>query len=72
MIIKTPQNVHKICFCVIWKIFTCDLKIDLIMFEPHYAMFIFMNLLHSPDIWLFDILITLLRDVYVVVGVHGR
>ena len=50
MTIKTPQNVHKICFWVIWMTFTCAVKTDLIMFETHYVRFLFMNLLHSPAI----------------------
>ena len=31
MIIKTPKNVYKICFGVIWRTFKCGLKIDLII-----------------------------------------
>ena len=36
--------------------FTCDLQIDLIMFEPPYVNFLFMNLIHSPAVYPFDIL----------------
>ena len=36
-------------------IIKCHLKIDIIMSEPHYVKFLFMNLLHSPDVWIFDI-----------------
>ena len=33
-----------------------DLKIDLIISEPHYVKFIFfVNLLHRPGVWHFDI-----------------
>ena len=53
MITKTSQNVHKICFQVIWMTFTCDLKIDLIKFKSPYVKFIFMNLMHSEAAWLF-------------------
>ena len=34
----------------------CDVKIDVNMCEPHYVnLFFFVNLLHSPCVWLFDI-----------------
>ena len=32
IVIKTTQNVHKLCFQAILMTFTCDLKIDLIVF----------------------------------------
>ena len=32
MIIKTSENVHKICFWLIWMAFKFHLKINLIMF----------------------------------------
>ena len=38
-----------------WSLDLCDLTIDPIMSEPHYVKFLFMNLLHSPAVWLFDI-----------------
>ena len=41
MIIKTPQNVHKICFRGVLVMFTCEVKFDLIKFEPHYVKFFF-------------------------------
>ena len=51
MIIKTPQNVHKICFRGILVTFTCEVKFDLIKFEPHYVKFFFFsNLLHSQGV----------------------
>ena len=55
MIIKTPQNVHKILFWVLKMILTCEVKCDLIKHEPHYVKFLFRNLLHSAHFWLFDI-----------------
>ena len=53
MIIKTPQNVHKICFRGVLVIFTCEVKFDLIKFEPHYVKFFFRT---SSIVKLFDIL----------------
>ena len=51
MIIKTPQNVHKICFRGVLVTFTCEVKFDLIKFEPHYVKFFFFsNLLHSHGV----------------------
>ena len=41
MIIKTPQNVHKIFFGVFKIMLTCEVKIDLIKSEPHYVKFLF-------------------------------
>ena len=35
---------------IIW-----DIKIDINMCEPHYVNVFFVNLLHSPCVWLFDI-----------------
>ena len=32
MIIKTPQNVHKICFRGVLVTLTCEVKFDLIKF----------------------------------------
>ena len=56
MIIKTPQNVHKICFWGVLVTFTSEVKFDLIKFEPHYVKFFFFpNLLHSQGVWHFDI-----------------
>ena len=40
MIAGTPQNVHKICFWVMWMIL-CALNIDLIVFEPPNVKLIF-------------------------------
>ena len=41
MIIKTLQNVYKICFSVVWMTCTCEVKIDLIKWDPHYVKFLF-------------------------------
>ena len=41
MIIKTPLNVHKICFRVVLVTFTCEVKFDFIKLEPHYVKFFF-------------------------------
>ena len=42
-----------------------DLKIDLIISEPHYVKFFFVNLLHRPGVWHFDIwqIISLMSDL---------
>ena len=37
IVTKTTQNVHKFCFQTVLMTFTCDLKIDLIMFEPYHV-----------------------------------
>ena len=50
MIIKTPQNIHEICFSVIRLTFTCDLKTDFIMSEPHHVTEFSVNLFHTLDI----------------------
>ena len=42
IVIKTTQNVHKLCFQAILMTFTCDLKIDLIVFEPHHVKLFFL------------------------------
>ena len=53
---KTIQNVKKIFFQAILMIFTCVLKIDLIMFETHFCLDnYFINLIHSRAVELFDI-----------------
>ena len=41
MIIKTPQNVHKICFRGVLVTFASEVKFDLIKFTPHYVKFFF-------------------------------
>ena len=53
MIIKTPQNVHKICFRGVLVTFTCEVKFDLIKFEPHYVVLFFRT---SSIVMVFDIL----------------
>ena len=56
MVTKNPQNVHRKYFWAILMTFISDVKIDVNMCEPHYVyLFFFVNLLHSPDVWLFDI-----------------
>ena len=54
MIIKTLQNVHKICFRGVLVTFTCEVKFDLIKFEPHYVKFFFFRT--SSIVKVFDIL----------------
>ena len=54
MIIKTPQKVNKICFQGVLVTFTCEVKFDLIKFEPHYIKFFFF--LTSSIVKVFDIL----------------
>ena len=54
MIIKTPQNVHKICFRGVLVTFTCEVKFDLIKFKPHYVKFFFFRT--SSIVMVFDIL----------------
>ena len=52
MVTKNPQNVHRNYFWAILLIFIFDINIC----EPHYVnLFFFVNLLHSLDVWLFDI-----------------
>ena len=56
MVTKNPQNVHRKYFWAILMTFISDIKIDVNMCEPHYVyLFFFVNFLHSPDVWLFDI-----------------
>ena len=53
------QNCSKTLSMHILRVFghlICDVKIDVNMCEPHYVnLFFFVNLLHSPCVWLFDI-----------------
>ena len=56
MINKTPENVHKICFWVIWRIFKCGFKIDLIIFLPAYVKLLFSSLVQQFDFFTIDIL----------------
>ena len=44
MIIKTSQNVQKICFWIIWMTLTYDLTIDLVMFELPYVHVVIRNI----------------------------
>ena len=53
---QNPQNVHRKYLWPILVTFIFDIKTDVNMCEPHYAnLFVFVNVLHSPDVWLFDI-----------------
>ena len=57
MIIETPQNVHEICFRGALVMFTCEVKFDLIKFEPHCVKFFFFqtsSLFKVFDILTFD------------------
>ena len=53
-VIKTPQNVHKMCFWCVLMTFICEVKIDLIMSRHHYVKSIF--LLTSSIVQVFDLL----------------
>ena len=56
--IKVTKIVQKHFLCTYWGFLVtiiCDVKIDINMCEPHYVNFFFVNLFHSPCIWLFDI-----------------
>ena len=56
---KVTKIVQKHFLCTFWGFLVtiiCDIKIDINMCEPHYVnLFFFVNLLHSPCVWLFDI-----------------
>ena len=39
---QIPSKCLKICFRALWMNFIHDLKIDLIMFEPHHVKLIFL------------------------------
>ena len=54
MIIKTPQNIHKIYFRGVLVTFTSKVKFDLIKFEPHYVKFFCFQT--SSIVKVFDIL----------------
>ena len=51
---KIHQKYFLCTFCSFLVTIICDIKIDINMCEPHYVNF-FVNLLHSQDIWFFDI-----------------
>ena len=54
-IIKTPQNIFYGHIKMFFTIIKCDLKIDLIMSDPHYIKLYFMNLLlYRTGFWPFD------------------
>ena len=55
---KVTKIVQKHSLCTFWGVLVtiiCDVKIDINMCEPHYVNLFFVNLLHSPCVWLFDI-----------------
>ena len=62
---KTPQKHILWTFCSVLMIIKSDLKIYLIISEPHYVKFFFVNLLHRPGVWHFDIwqIISLMSDL---------
>ena len=55
---KVTKIVQKHFLCTFWGFLAtiiCDVKIDISMCEPHYVnLFFFVNLFHSPCVWLFD------------------
>ena len=42
MVTKNPQNVQRKCFLTILVTFIFDIKIDVIMCEPHYVNLFFL------------------------------
>ena len=66
MVIKNPQNVHKICLQLVLMTFICDIKIGIIMYEPHCVQLLFCEPLYSSCLtfwhltafWQFDIFLT--------------
>ena len=51
---KNPQNVHRKYFWTILVTFIFDVKLDINICESYYVnLLVFVNLLHSPEIWLF-------------------
>ena len=65
MVTKNPQNVHRNFFWAILLTFIFNIKIDVNICEPHYVnLFFFVNLLHSPNVWPFDISHLLNLDTY--------
>ena len=52
---KNPQNVHRKCFWTILVTFIFDIKIDVIMCEPHYVNLFFLWTSPIVCVWLFDI-----------------
>ena len=54
MVTKTPQSVHRKYFWTILVTFIFDVKLDINICKPYYVnLLFFVNLLHSPEIWLF-------------------
>ena len=58
MVPKNPQNTHMKYYWPILVTFMFDIKIDVNMCELRIMSIycFFVNLLHSPCVWLFDIL----------------
>ena len=62
MIIKTPQNVHKICFRGALVTFTCEVKFDLIKFEPgRCGRVVSMSACQAGGLWLKSSILPLLK-----------
>ena len=54
MVTKNPQSVHRKYFWAILVTFIFDIKLDINICKPHYVNWLFfVNLLYSPEIWLF-------------------
>ena len=57
---KLPKNYFLWTFWGFLVTIICDVKIDINIYEPHYVdLFLLVNLLHSPTVWLFDIFFTI-------------
>ena len=52
---KTGQKYFLWTFWGFLVMIICDIKIDISKCEPHYVNLFFVNLLHSPCVWCFDI-----------------
>ena len=50
---KNPQSVHRKYFWAILVTFIFDIRLDINICKPHYVNLFFVNLLYSPEIWLF-------------------
>ena len=57
VITKTFKMSFKISnFELFWMIFTCDLHFDFNLHQlPHAKLFLFVNIIHSPDTWHIDL-----------------
>ena len=74
MITKTSQNDHKISFWAILMKFICDLKIDIIMVEPHHVKYFFKtpSTVQCFDFLTFDILYKIDNFDYFLLEVFGH